>query len=66
MKAQWSLLLIGLVLADSFSRLVERDTKTHMAVGQKWGPKMGCPGKWKYGLRPAVPWWFYFDPYPYC
>ena len=21
-------------------------------------------GKWKHGLKPAVPWWFNFDPYP--
>ena len=26
----------------------------------KWNP-----GKWKHGLKPAVPWWFNFDPYPY-
>ena len=26
---------------------------------------MGCPGKWKEGLKAAVPWWFYFAPYPY-
>ena len=25
----------------------------------KWNP-----GKWKHGLEPAVPWWFYFDPQP--
>ena len=37
-----------------------------MAVGQKSGnPKMGCSGKWKHGLKPAVLWWFNFDPYPY-
>ena len=27
------------------------------------------PGKWKHGLKPAVPWWswwFNFDPYPCC
>ena len=22
------------------------------------------PCKWKHGLKPAVPWWFSFDPYP--
>ena len=22
-------------------------------------------GKWKHGLKPAVVWWFNFDPYPY-
>ena len=29
----------------------------------KWNP-----GKWKSRLKPAVPWWFNFDPYPnkYC
>ena len=21
------------------------------------------PGKWKHGRKPAVPWWFDFDPY---
>ena len=25
---------------------------------------MGCPGKWKQGLKPAVPWWINFDPHP--
>ena len=25
----------------------------------KWNP-----GKWKHGLKSAVPWWFNFDPYP--
>ena len=25
----------------------------------KWNPV-----KWKEGLKPAVPWWFNFDPYP--
>ena len=25
----------------------------------KWNP-----GKWKHGQKPAVPWWFSFDPYP--
>ena len=24
---------------------------------------MGCPAKWKHGLKPAVPWWFNFDPH---
>ena len=23
------------------------------------------PGKWKHGLKPAVPWWLNFDPYPF-
>ena len=23
------------------------------------------PGKWNQRLKPAVPWWFYFDPYPH-
>ena len=27
----------------------------------KWNP-----GKWKHGLKPAVPWWFHFDPYPFA
>ena len=26
---------------------------------------MGAPGKWKHGLKPAVPWWFKFEPCPY-
>ena len=35
-----------------------------MAVSQKQGNlKMGCPGKWNHGLKPAVNWWFNFDPY---
>ena len=25
---------------------------------------MACPGKWKHGLKSAVPWWFNWDPYP--
>ena len=34
-----------------------------MAVGQEWGnPKMGRPGRWTHGPKPAVPWWL--DPYP--
>ena len=46
----------------SFSVLV---SELQMAVGQKKGnPKMACPGKWKQGLIPVVPWWFNFDPYP--
>ena len=24
---------------------------------------MGCPGKWQHGPKPAVPWWFNFDPH---
>ena len=28
--------------------------------------KIGCPGKWNQGLKPAVPWWFYLDPDPLC
>ena len=36
-----------------------------MAVGAKWGnPKMGCPGKWNHGLKPAFPWWCNFGSYP--
>ena len=30
-------------------------------VTPKWNP-----GKWKHGLKPAVPWWFYLDPYPHA
>ena len=32
-------------------------------MGQESYPKW-IPGKWKHGLKPAVPWWFNFDPYP--
>ena len=28
--------------------------------GSKWNPI----GKWSQGLKPAVPWWLNFDPYP--
>ena len=28
---------------------------------QKICPKWN-PGKWKHGLKPAIPWWFHFDP----
>ena len=24
------------------------------------------PGKWNQGVKPAAPWWFSFDPYPYA
>ena len=34
-----------------------------MAVGQKSVPKVE-PYKWQHGLKPAVSWWFNFDPYP--
>ena len=27
-----------------------------VAVGQTWVPKMACPGKYKRGLTPVVPW----------
>ena len=37
---------------------------TYMPVGQEWVPRMGCPGKWNQGRKPAVPWWLQFDPYP--
>ena len=41
--------------------------ESHMAAGQKSGnPKMVCPGKWKHGLKPAVPWLLNFDPYPHA
>ena len=29
-------------------------THGHLALGQKYVPKMACPGKWKLGLQPAV------------
>ena len=29
-------------------------------------PKMGHPGKWKHGQKPAAPWWFNFDPSITC
>ena len=29
-----------------------------------WVPQMACPGKWRHGPKPLVPWWFNFDPYP--
>ena len=35
-----------------------------MAVGQK-GVSTLDPSKWNQGLKPAVPWCFNFDPYPY-
>ena len=38
---------------------------TYMAVGQNSLAQME-PWYWKRGLKPAVPWWFNFDPYPYC
>ena len=33
----------------------------HVAVGQTYVLKMD-PGKWTHGPKPAVPWWFNFDP----
>ena len=41
-----------------------RNAHPQMAVGQKWVPEMGGPGKWNQGLKPAIPWWFNFDSYP--
>ena len=35
-----------------------------VAVAQQTGTNMGCPGKWKHGPKPAVPWWFNFAPHP--
>ena len=29
-----------------------------------WYPDW-CPRTWNQGLKPAVPWWFDFDPYPH-
>ena len=26
---------------------------------------MVCPGEWKHGLKPAVPWCFNIDPHPF-
>ena len=37
---------------------------SNMAVRQKSVPKIE-PRKWKHGLKPVIPWWFNFDPYPY-
>ena len=45
------------------SKMVSMST-FELALGQKSVPQMGCAGKWKHGLNPAVPWWFNFDPYP--
>ena len=36
----------------------------YVAVGQKSGSQLLNPGKWNQRLKPAAPWWFYFDPYP--
>ena len=36
-----------------------------MAVAQKTGTKMGCPGKWKHGPKPASPLLFNFEPHPH-
>ena len=35
-----------------------------LAVGQKRYPKWNL-GRWKHKLKPAVPWWLMFDPYPF-
>ena len=45
-------------------KLGRRLGEAYMAVGQKWVPKMGCPGTWNKGLKPAVLWWL-IDPHPY-
>ena len=37
--------------------------KANVAVGQKKYPKWN-PGKWTHRLKPAVPRWWIFDPYP--
>ena len=36
----------------------------YMAGSKKWYP-IWSPGKWRSRLKPAVPWWFNFEPYPY-
>ena len=36
-----------------------------MGVGQNRYPKWS-PGQWKKRLKPAVLWWFNFDPHPMC
>ena len=36
-----------------------------MAVAQKTGTKMGCPGKWKHGPKLAQPLLFNFEPPPF-
>ena len=35
-------------------RFLDVATILNMAVAQKTGTKMGCPGKWKHGPKPAV------------
>ena len=39
-----------------------RETQSMFKVVQN---EIRACGKWKQGLKPAVPWWFNFDPYPY-
>ena len=41
------------------SQTPPNDLNAHMAVGEKSGNRWN-PGKWKHGLKPAVPWWFNF------
>ena len=33
--------------------------------GSNIGTHFGSPGKWSQGLKPALFWWFSFDPYPH-
>ena len=44
----------------------EEKTKKRWLRSKNGSPQNGAsPGKWKHALRPAVFWWFDFDPYPY-
>ena len=51
------LALVGLGLLEHIIRTTSRHfSGSHISFG---------PNKWKYGPKPAVPWCFDFDPYPF-
>ena len=51
-------------LAEGARRAVQ-DMKGVMRLWVKSMYPKWNPVKWKHGPKPAVPWWFNFDPYPY-
>ena len=59
-KHGW-LLSIGILASRKFSNWASQQCGCGSEIGiyPKWNP-----GKWNQGLKPAVPWWFNFDPYP--
>ena len=51
-------------LVPTDSRLAARGFLHRNCCGSKIGTQEWHPGRRKHGLKPAVPWWFKFDPQP--